>query len=328
MRLKKIIILNLLTLALAAIGIIGYMSLEGWSFMEALYMTVITLTTTGYREVSPLSWNGRLFTIVFLITGFSFFAFLISTIIKEIISFEFNQFLRRNRMKKKISQFSEHTILCGFGRMGQAIAEQLEKANKEFVIIEEKPSIEEELIARKYPYLIDNASNDECLLAAGIKKANHLITVISSDSENVFISLSARSLNANIQIIARANEESTEHKLKKAGADKVISPYTITSSKITQSIVNPTIEDFLDIVSNEQASNFKLADVIIQKGSPYKNKSLAETNFRELGIIIVGIRKSDGSMIFAPQSTDALNEGDRVFALGNSSGVTRLMTDH
>ena len=220
-------------------------------------------------------------------------------------------------MENRIAQMEGHTIICGFGKMGNSIVQQLTSANFPIVVIETDPEREEEIKELQCNYIIGNADNDETLIAAGIQNAANLVSVISSDPENVFIALTARNLNPRINIIARANHTSAEGKLIQAGANRVISPYALTSAKITKQILSPLVEDFLDTVHLDQSINFKLSGFFIEEDSPYVNKTLLETDLREKGIIIIGIRKKDGERIFAPSAHSKIEAGDHLISFGN-----------
>lgn len=323
----KILVLLLGPLILALLGAFGYMWIEGWSFSDSIYMAVITLTTTGFNEVHTLSAVGRWFTVVLLVLGVGIFAYTLTTVVQNIIESQFGHLMGRRRMDKRIQKLRGHTVICGFGKIGKTIAEQLTRAKKACVIIEKDPVLVDTLMAGDYLYVIGDSTDDEVLLMAGITEANSLVSVVTSDAENVFITLSARSLNKTIYIIARMYEESAEAKLMKAGANKVISPYNLTSVKITQSIINPAVGDFLEIISEDQTIDFQLGDIKITPQSSCLDQTLLSSNLRSYGLIIVGIKKESGQLIFAPRPQEKIELGDRLIALGSGSALSRVIEE-
>jgi len=307
------------------IGIFGYSSIEGWGYLDSAYMTIITLTTTGYQEVHDLSDNGRIFTMFFLVIGLATYALILSIIIREIVEFEFNQFFWSKKMKRDIEKMSDHSIICGFGKMGKSISEQLADHHEKFVVIEQDKHAEGELKRLGYNYFIDDATDDEVLEKAGVRKAKNLISVVNSDSGNVFIALSVRSLNKDLFVISRAYNDASIEKLKKAGANKVISPYSLMSTKITQTILNPAVNDFLEIISEDATVDFQLAEIGVDATFKCTNKRLIETDFKDKGIIIVGIKKASGKIIFAPTSQEIINDGDKLIALGSGQEFSDIL---
>ncbi len=312
-------------MCIVGIGAYGYYSIENWPLLDSLYMAIITLTTTGYGEVHRLSDEGRWFTMIYLVVGLATYALIIGMIVKEIVEIEFNQFFRRSRMNREIEKITDHVIVCGFGKMGKSICQQLSAEKKKFVVIEQDKSKESELKESGYLYLISDATYDDVLEKAQIKKAKHLITAVSSDSENVFITLSARFLNKDVFIISRAYNDSSIEKLNKAGTNKVISPYSLMSTKVTQTIINPAVNDFLEIISEDRTIDFQLAEINVNEKSKCINKSLAETDFKDNGIMIVGVKKQSGETIFVPKSDLNIENGDRLIALGNAKDFTNFL---
>lgn len=298
-------------------GTFGYMYLEGWDLLDALYMTVITLSTVGFSEVNDLTPEGRVFTIVLILLGVGNMAYILSSLFQFALEIKLNNFYKRQRMMNKIKKIENHTIVCGFGKMGQQIAFELHLKRQPFVVIDFDPAKEELLIEHDFPYLIGTASEDDNLKKMGIERAKNLVTVVNSDSENVFITLTARAINKDIHIISRIANESTRPKLVKAGANKIISPYTQASAKIAQSIINPAIDDFLEIITDDKIIEFQMADVLISDTSSHRDKKLSETNFKDTGIMIVGIWKKSGDIVYAPGPNEVIHSGDRLIAIGN-----------
>ena len=322
MSISKLLKLLILLIPLLAIGVFGYMRIEGWSFIDALYMTIITLSTVGFQEVHQLSDAGRIFTLLYIILGVGNMAFILSNIVQFAMDMKLDQLYRRRHMKQRIKKLKDHTIICGYGQMGKKIATELDLKNEQFVIIDNDPAKAEELTEKGYMFFCGSASNDEILISAGIEKAKSLVTVVNTDSENVFITLTAKSLNKDINIISRVTHESTQPKLLKAGANKIISPYNQASVKIAQSILNPAVDDFLEIITNDRAIEFQMADIAILDNNKLINKTLEESDFKEKGMIIVGIWKDSGKIVYAPNKDEVIESGDRLIAIGSGQAFS------
>ena len=310
-------------LLIIIIGTLGYEYIEDeWSFLDSLYMTVISISTTGFKEVRVLSTEGRIFTIFIIISGVLALAYTGGKAAQIMIE---RQIFRRRKMHKLIEKISDHHIICGFGRMGSRICESLYSKGERFVVIENDPEKIELLVDTGYLFINGDATNDDILLSAGIKKARGLVSVIKSDAENVFATLSAKELAPEIFVIARAVEEGTESKLMKAGADKVVKPYELSVGKIIQILINPGISDFLEgIVKNEELE-INLEEIKINQGSDLVGKKLIDSPTRkELDIIIVAIRREDDSFIYNPKSDTIFKENDILFAIGKAGSLRKF----
>lgn len=316
MRKNKIVALLFFLIFATLAGTLGYYFIEGWTLFESLYMTVITLTTTGFMEVRPLSVEGRVFTIILLMCGMGIVVFSVSAIMTWVMGIDFNE-RRRRKMQEKIDALKEHSIICGYGRMGKIICSELHDANHEFVVIaKDFPEVEGEDL--KFLHIVGDASHDEILVKAGIKNAGNLITVIDNDHDSLYLTLAARSLNPKLQIMARANQESAERKLKLAGATKVFLPLIMSGHKVAESILNPAVEDILNISGVKgKGAQFQLADVYIKSKSPLIGKTLKTCGFTKEQILIVGIRKRDNTFYFAPGGDYEFEIGDCLIALGS-----------
>lgn len=320
---QKFIIAVGLVLLVASFGTAGYMLLEGWNFIDSLYMTVITLASVGFKEIHDLSLFGRIFTIIIIIGGVGTVAYALSAGAKIILEGELQEVYGRRRLEKKIKELKDHYIVCGYGRMGRIICRELREKNIKFVIVEKQPDIHkdsEDLLI--YP---GDATNDEVLKELGIEKAKGLVSVLPSDAENLFVVLSARGLNPNLFIVVRAGEEGSEKKLIRAGADKVVSPYHIGGLRIAHTVLKPAVVDFIEFATKSGNIDLQMEEVLIQESSVLVGKSLDECGIgRELGIIIVAIKKPDGEMKFNPTFKSAIKTGDTLIALGESSKLKNL----
>ncbi|MBT3982300.1 MAG: potassium channel protein [Bacteriovoracaceae bacterium] len=323
---KGILKLSFSFLLLLLFGSYTYHYLEGWGLLDSLYMTFITLSTVGYGEVHELSDSGRIFTMFLILGGVGHMAYFMAVIFHLIIDMRFNTFFRRDKMSKSIEKLKGHTIICGYGQMGKLISEEMIKNHHPFVIIDSNSELEEELKKAGVYYVIGNGSDDSILETAGIDRAASLVTTVTNDSENVFITLTAKTLNKDIRIISRVFDDSTIPKLKKAGAFKIISPYAQASQKMAQSIINPAVDDFLEVISNEGRTEYRIADIIVKDKMQCAGKALKDIKLKEQGVIIVGIRRENGERIFAPHKDVTIELGDQLIAMGSGANFTELIS--
>ncbi len=311
----KVLIVITVTIAF---GTFGYMVVEGWGFLDALYMTIITLTTVGYREVHDLSQRGIIFTIVLLVGGVGTVFYALTKGAQVILESELNQIFRRKRLDKLIRGLNEHYIICGYGRMGKIIAKELADEGASLVVVEKRPGASEEfagiLVVR------GDATRDEVLKEAGIERAKGLISVLSTDAENLFVVLSARGLNPSLLIVARAIEEGSEQKLLRAGATKVVSPYHIGGLRMAHTVLKPTVVDFLEFATKSGNIELQMEEIQIQEGSGLIGRTLEECGIgRDLGVIIVAIKQTTGDTRFNPTFRSTVGPGDTLIALGERS---------
>jgi len=306
----------------------GYILIEGYSFIEALYMTTIAITTVGFGEVKPLSDTGRLFTIFLLITSWITFAWAIARITQFVVTGEINKYFKTRKNMKAITQLNNHVILCGFGRNGQQAARTLKNHNMPFVVIEK----EEESMEKVLPffpeliYLIGDGTDDDLLKKAGIEKAIALISALPDDADNVFIVLSARALNQKLQIISRASEESSYPKLKKAGADNVIMPDKIGGSHMATLVSKPDVIEFMDFLSSEDGESVNMESVPYElMPSSIKDKPLKVVmEWNKTGVNCLGIKNKEGKFIINPPDETLVTEGCKVIVFGTRSQIAEM----
>jgi voltage-gated potassium channel len=304
------------------VGTSGYMIIEKWHILDAIYMTIITISTTGFAETHPLSQTGRFFTLVIIVMGIGSIAYTGGRAAQLIFE---TQIYRRGKMSKKVEHLSNHYIVCGYGRMGRFICDELNEAKVDFVVIENDPVKIDKLLDRGFMFVNGDATRDEILTAAGIKKAKGLVAVLSSDAENVFATLSSKVLNPEIYVVARAVEEETESKLVKAGASRVVKPYEIGGTRMAELLLRPGVIEFIDSIAREKNVDLNIEEVIVHPDSALVNKTLTELPIRkEMNIIIVSIYKQSGKFIYNPLSSAKIEAGDKLIAIGENSSLQKL----
>ena len=316
-------------LALAAItvaGVVGYMAFEGWSFTDALYMTVITLTTVGYREVRTLDTTGQLWTIALLITGVGTLFYAAVSSVELVVEGTIRGYFGRRRMEAAISKLNGHQILCGYGRVGRQVAREFATDDVPFVIIEQDPETVEECLAEGYLPVRGDASDDDVLEEAGIRRAKGLVAAVDSDADNVFVVLSARKLNPDLHIVARASSDEVAAKLEIAGADRILSPYAVGGRRLASLATRPLIVDFLDIVTRgEQGIEFRLEEFAVPEDSSIAARTIGELRIGErTGAMILAIGNKEGTFDTTPSAKDRLRAGDILVVLGTREQIGRL----
>lgn len=320
---KKLILSLALIILIISFGTSGYMFLENWGFLDSLYMTIITLGSVGYREVHDLSQSGRIFTILLIIGGVGTVLYALNNGAKIILEGELQEIFGRKRLEKKIKDLKDHYIICGFGRMGKIICRELKEKNIKFIVIENKVDVLED--KGDVLVFVGDATKDEVLKTVGIERAKGLISVLPTDAENLYVVLSARELNPALFIVARSGEEGSEQKLLRAGANRVVSPYHIGGLRIAHTVLKPAVVDFIEFATNSGNIDLQMEEITIQEDSKLVAQTLDECGFgRELGIIIVAIKRPSGDMSFNPTFRTAINAGDTLIALGESSKLKVL----
>jgi len=315
--------LLVLTLLVTA-GTVGYIAIEGWSPLDALYMTVITLGTVGFKEVHDLSDSGKLFTITLIVIGVSVLGYIVGSLAQIMFEGQFQRIIGRKKVENRIRSLKNHYIICGYGRIGSLICKEFAAKPLLFVVVEKDPQIAERL-SDLYLVIHGDATADETLLHAGIKEAKGLITAVTSDTENVYITLTARGLNPDLYILARSGEVGSELKLQRAGANKVISPYTIGGNRMAQAILRPNVVDFIEIATGRGHMELQMEEIEIPNHSAFIGENLITSGFRrETGVIIVGIKKKNGRMVFNPEPKSILEAKDTLIVLGQPTAVLKL----
>jgi len=311
---------------ITGVGVLGYMVFEGWSFTDALYMTVITLTTVGYREVRVLDASGQLWTMLLLITGVGTLFYAAVSSVELVVEGTVRGYFGRRRVKAAISRLDGHYILCGYGRVGRQVAREFAVDDVPFVIVEQDREVLEECLAEGNLALLGQASDDEVLEEAGILRAGGLIAAVDSDADNVFVVLSARKLNPRLHIVARASSEESAAKLEIAGADRTLSPYAVGGRRLASLATQPLVVDFLDVVTRgEKGIEFRLEEFSVPKDSTIAEHTIGELKIGErTGAIVLAIRTTEGNFDTTPSADDRLRAGDTLIVLGSRGQIERL----
>lgn len=320
--LKRRLILSVILLIFTlAFGTIGYMLVEKWNFLDSFYMTIITISSIGYKEVHDLTDNGRIFSIILIICALSTVVYAMHNGIRIILEGELQEFLGRKKLEKRINEIKNHYVVCGYGRMGKIICRELKENGLPFVVIEKKPlkQIDDILLYE------GDATDDTVLRAVGVDRAIGLVSVLPTDAENLYIVLSAREINNRLFIVARSGEEGSEKKLIRAGADKVVSPYHIGGLRIAHTIIKPAVVDFIEFATKTGNIDLQMEEININEKSRFAGKRLDESGIgKDLNVIVVAIKKADGDMIFNPTSKTVIDANDKLIALGEIPKLSTL----
>ena len=311
---------------IAAAGVFGYMVFEGWGFTDALYMTVITLTTVGYREVRALDATGQLWTMLLLITGVGTLFYPAVSSVELVVEGTIRSYFRRRRMESATSKLSGHQLLCGYGRVGRQVAAEFASDGVPFVVIDQDPETVEECLAEGYLAILGEASDDAVLEEAGVRRARGLVAAVDSDADNVFVVLSARKLNPKLHIVARASSDESAAKLEMAGAERTLSPYAVGGRRLASLATQPLIVDFLDIVTRgEKGIEFRLEEFDVPEDSFIADRTIGELRIVErTGAMILATRNKEGTFDTTPSANDRLRAGDTLIVLGTREQIARL----
>ncbi|MCF7803655.1 MAG: NAD-binding protein [Candidatus Marinimicrobia bacterium] len=315
------ILLIILTVILVGSG--GYIYFEGWSFLNSLYMTIITLSTVGFREIGPLTPIGQIWTILLIVFGITIIGYTgITQVSRYLIEFPF---LRERSLLRKIRKMKDHYIICGYGRMGRVIADDFRQRGRDTVIIENDPDIISTLAEQGYTYIDDTAVEDDALKKAGVESAKGLVAVLSTDADNLFVTLSARNLNPDLFILTRCSEAGTQEKMRTAGANKVVNPYEIGGHKMAQMVLSPHVDDFIEIVSRQRKLNLAIDQIRVFEQSELSGAKLMDTPIRsKFDTIITAILDSSNEMKFNPSSNTVINSGDTLICIGERDNLEQL----
>jgi voltage-gated potassium channel len=325
---NRLVVAFLIPVCLLTVGTVGYRVIEGpeWTFFDGFYMTSITLTTIGYGEIPyPLSTPGRVFTVVLAFSGIFTLFYFATEIIRSVVTGELKEAIGRKRVDQQIADLSGHVIVCGLGRMGRIVSEELDRLGKSFVVIDSSADFLRGLNFNHALPLVGDATTDEILRKGGIDRARALITVVASDADNLYITLSARLLNPKLQIVARAEEEEAEAKLRKVGANKVISPYLAGGHRAVQAVFKPTVLHFLEMASRPEFLDLSFEEISVSAKSTLAGKTVQEARLgEEFGVLLAGILRPSGEVVYAPQANATIEVGAVLIAMGQQKQLTRL----
>ena len=324
-RTTKFFIAVLLTWFLLALGTAGYMLIEGWGLLDALYMTVITLTTVGYGEVHEISRAGQVFTVTLIFLGVGFFVYVFGSVTQFLVEGQIRVILGRRKWEHQIKRLKDHYIVCGYGRIGRVLSKHLIRGKLDVVVIEQNrdriPVMDEDGI----PYIVGEATEEDNLLKAGVERARVLATALATDADNVFLALRARQINPDIYVVARASQNSAKKTLYAAGANVVVSPYNIGARRMAHAILRPTVIQFLELAFADEDTDIHIEEIPVDAASHLAGKSLKDSGIRQqLNLIIISMRKNDGAMFFNPKAGTTLDAGDTVIAVGKNDMLMKL----
>jgi voltage-gated potassium channel len=323
---RRTLVIASLPVLLLVGGTLGYWLIErDYTLFDALYMTVITLTTVGYEEVHKLSTAGRAFTIILLLVGVFTLAYAASELVRTVVTGELRDLLGKQLMERSLSALRDHMIVCGYGRMGRLVCHEFSKQGLPFVIIDRRQEAMDQMRLEHGIPLVGDATSDEVLRRAGVERARALVTVASSDADNLFITLSARLLNHKLFIVARAENEAAEQKLKRAGATRVVAPYVIGGYRVAQAVLRPAVVDFIELATRTEHLDLQIEETRVQAGSQLAGKTLLDCQVRQtLGVIIVAIKRHHGQMVFNPPGDAQMEPGDTLISLGRREQLDQL----
>lgn len=315
----------LLLVLLLVGGTVGYVAIEGMGLIDAFYMTVITLATVGFGEVHPLSQLGRLYTTAFIIIGVGAGAWAITNGIEVLFGESVWVSMQRRRMDRLLMDLQNHYIVCGFGRMGRQIVRDLVNRNEPFVVIERDPRVEDTLIAEGYPYLMGDAEDDAVLRRAGVARARGIVAALNSDAANVLTVLTSREFNPNILVVARAASESSEAKLRRAGADRVVNPDAIGGHRLALALLQPKVHDFMSKIFNIEEMEVDIGEVIVLQGAEIAGRTIAETNIRNRwNLTILAMQTPTGEFIISPDARRIIEPGETLILIGGLGDIQKF----
>ena len=322
---RHLVLSILISILILAAGTSGYMAIEGWPFIDALYMTVITISTVGFKEVNQVGEGGRIFTIILVFCGVGFTLYVAAAVVQFMVEGRIRIIMGRRRLDKKIDHLNNHYIVCGYGRIGRVLCRHLKEADIDVAVIEK--SSEQTLVMDEDEvlYITDDATNENSLLKAGIKRARGLVAVLATDTDNVFLVLTARQLAPELFIMARASDRNAIIKLRAAGANMVESPYVMGAMSMANRIIRPTVTSFLDLAFAQRHKDIQMEEIPVSAASELVNVELKDSGIRQnYNLIIIAIKKPDGSMQFNPSFDAVIKPDDTVIAVGESASLQRL----
>jgi voltage-gated potassium channel len=322
---KRIFNLTIVTTVIFVFGTLGYVLIERWSWADALFMAAITLSTVGFGEVEPLSPVGRIYTIILILLGVGIIAFAFSTIGEYLISASVGGQLRKQRTKRMIKKLRDHVIICGYGRVGHSAAFTLQNNQRQMVVVDKDPEIVQAAQNAGHIVVVGDASYDDILREAGLEHAWGIIVCTGEDSLNLFVVLSARTLNPDIYIVARAVDSENEHKMRRAGANRVVSPHQIGGTHMANIVIRPNVTDFFDVVTLQGGQELWIEELIVEAGSILSGRTVGEVDVRRrTGVTLVALTHHASGITVLPDAETTLVADDQIIVLGTREQLTAL----
>jgi voltage-gated potassium channel len=322
---RRFLISGVALVATLLIGTVGFTVIDHYPVFDAFYMTLTTISTVGYGEVHPLSRAGRVFNSFIIFFGVTTIFIAIGAMTQTIIEMEFGDAFGNRRKKRMIDKLKDHYIICGFGRVGRGAANELQHAGVPFVVVDIDPDRVEKAMLSGMLAVAADSTRDEALREVGIERARGLVAALATDADNLFVLLSAKGINPRIYVAARAAEEGAEAKMRRAGADAVFAPYAITGHRLAQSLLRPHVVQFLDFTTKDVGEDIAIEQVRVAESSEMVSRTIKDMQLRkEVGVIVMAIRKADGRMMFNPPAETAVEGGDFLIVMGRPDNLRRL----
>ena len=324
---RRFILIVVAIVTTLTIGTVGFTVIDGYPPFDAFYMSLTTMTTVGYGEIHPLSQAGRIFNSFLIVFGVTTIFIAIGAMTQTIIELEFGDAIGKRRNKRMIDNLKDHYIICGYGRVGRGAAHELRHAGVPFVVVDNNPDrVERAMLAGMLAVAADS-TQDETLRLVGIERARGLVAALATDADNLFVLLSAKGLNPQIYVATRAAEEGAEAKMRRAGADAVFAPYAMTGHRLAQSLLRPHVVQFLDFTTKDVGEDIAIEQVRVSGSSEMVSKTIKEMQLRkEVGVIVMAIRKESGEMVFNPPAETAVQGGDYLIVMGRPGNLRTLET--
>jgi voltage-gated potassium channel len=324
---RRFILIVVAIVTTLSIGTVGFTVIDGYPPFDAFYMSLTTMTTVGYGEIHPLSQAGRIFNSFLIVFGVTTIFIAIGAMTQTIIELEFGDAIGKRRNKRMIDNLKDHYIICGYGRVGRGAAHELRHAGVPFVVVDNNPDRVERAMLAGMPAVAADSTQDETLRVVGIERARGLVAALATDADNLFVLLSAKGLNPQIYVATRAAEEGAEAKMRRAGADAVFAPYAMTGHRLAQSLLRPHVVQFLDFTTKDVGEDIAIEQVRVSGASEMVSKTIKEMQLRkEVGVIVMAIRKESGEMVFNPPAETAVQGGDYLIVMGRPGNLRTLET--
>jgi voltage-gated potassium channel len=324
---RRFVLIVVAIVTTLSIGTAGFIVIDGYPPFDAFYMSLTTMTTVGYGEIHPLSHAGRIFNSFLIVIGVTTIFIAIGAMTQTIIELEFGDAIGKRRTKRMIDKLKDHYIICGFGRVGRGAASELQHAGVPFVVVDIDPDRAERAMRAGMLAMAADSTHDETLRLVGIERARGLVAALATDADNLFVLLSAKGINPGIYVAARAAEEGAEAKMRRAGADAVFAPYAITGHRLAQSLLRPHVVQFLDFTTKDVGEDIAIEQVRVSGSSEMVSKTIREMQLgKEVGVIVMAIRRESGEMVFNPPADTAVQGGDYLIVMGRPGNLRTLET--